>query len=65
MSAKRAPRTKMGRPPISPEGSKGAVLIVRVSEDEKRAIEAAAARTGESVSALVRRAALNAANASR
>lgn len=44
----------MGRPPLSPEGPKGAVLILRLSAREKSAIETAAAASGKSTSAWAR-----------
>lgn len=46
---------RMGRPPISAEGAKATVLIVRVSPEEKATIEAAAKRADTSVSEWVRR----------
>lgn len=44
----------MGRPPISAEGAKATVLIVRVSPEEKATIEAAAQRADVNVSEWVR-----------
>lgn len=54
MSARKA-KSRAGRPPLAADERKAKVLILRLSNDEKRVIEAAAERAGESVSAWARK----------
>jgi hypothetical protein len=54
-------KAKMGRPPVPKKLAKGALLSVRFSTDERKALERAAERDGIRLSEWARRALLSAA----
>lgn len=58
-------KAKPGRPPVPRKLAKGALLSVRFSEDERRALERAAEREGLRMSEWARRCLLDAALPSR
>lgn len=56
-------KARIGRPPVPKKLAKGALLSVRFSADERKALERAANRDGVRLSEWARRALLSAANA--
>ena len=57
-----ADRRRMGRPPLAEGKAKGSLLSVRLSPDERRALEGAAGRAGEKLSEWARKRLLAAAD---